>query len=161
MAAKPPDLTKPSFYLDQSTLCDVFEAMDVTRPTPYRRLVPWVTNVAHEANLCLSFYHVAELARWETTEKRQAMAGWLEDLPIVWAAPYPKLRPLEYDHWLRIALGIRSDPLTPFVPSKLSLFNDVGPGESARMLKNAMIGAMVRDKHPWGGAGDFVLGRLR
>jgi len=51
-----------------------------------------------------------------------------------------------------VALGLPSEPPSPFLPSMLRLFDDVRPGESARMLANPTIPAMLRDKRTLGAA---------
>ena len=58
MPSKRFDPTKPSFYLDNSTLCDGIRACraapHASTQAAYLPMLPWVERVANEANLCMA-----------------------------------------------------------------------------------------------------------
>jgi len=84
MPSKLYDPSKPTFYLDQSTLCDAFRAHDSVKPSDaaYRPLLPWIERIAREANLCVSLIHISELAKWTDVKMANAFAAWLDGLPL-------------------------------------------------------------------------------
>lgn len=119
MPSKLYDPTKPTFYLDQSTLSYAFKGEG-----PFTALQAWVRRVAEEANLCISLAHVFELVLIEDEEKRRAMAAWLDTLHFVPCHLQFHIKPLEADYWLKKAVGIEpARKVLPFVPA-LALTRD-------------------------------------
>jgi hypothetical protein len=144
MPSKPHDRTKPSVYLDQSTLCDAFGAHAVgARPeaSAYRPLLPWIERVAREANLCLSLIHFREMSKWGDLQAADALATWLDGLPIVWMRGVDNLVQQEDDVWTRRAAGAASPDVEPFAPSVLSLFEEgINPDAVGGFLANVRRG---------------------
>ncbi len=133
------DQSKPTFYLDHSTLCDAFRAHAVGSSKPaeaeYRPLFDWVERVAKEANLCLSTFHIAELGRWGDTTTAAAMARWYEQLPIVWARSLLDLEEAEDEHWVKVAAGITpAVSVSAFAPSLLTAFRDLSHDAASKLL---------------------------
>ena len=130
MPSKSRDKARPTFYLDNSTLCDAFRAHLVQGATPsdvaYHPLFNWVERVAKEANLCLSVVHIAELGRWGDTASAVAMARWYEKLPIVWVRSMTDVQDAEDEHWTKVAAGLDpKETVNPFAPSLLAAFRDL------------------------------------
>jgi hypothetical protein len=145
MPPKPFDPTRPTFYLDNSTLCAAIKAHrlepDAPRYSAYRPLAGWVERVAKEANLCLSTAHIIELARWEDEATADAMARWYEGLPVVWVrSRYGDTEDFEAELWTRVAAGVPVDVASkPFAPSLLTAF---------RALDAAAVSALLAAREP-------------
>ena len=143
MSSKVRDLTKPTFYLDHSTLMDAFRANAVggrMKPSlpAYRPLLGWVERVAREANLCLSVFHLDELAHWGDESGADGMAAWYDQLPIVWVRH--DLENVEDEHWVKVAAGaLPARPVDAFAPSLLSAFGH---------LTQRAVTALLRSKQP-------------
>ena len=160
MAAKIADTTKPTFYLDQSTLCEAFAALSLpgSRRAPhsaYRRVVPWIERIASEANFCLSIAHLLELAAWQDTAAADGVAAWLDALPVVWMLKLDTILAEEADHWLQTALGTTPRPVQPFAPSMWRAFENWTPSSIAIATEHASIpGALglFREMNHRGGA---------
>ena len=66
----------PTIYLDTSTLSNAFSSHDLTLTAPgrpdaaFQALLPWIGRVAVEANLCVSVFHLKELACWGDHARR-------------------------------------------------------------------------------------------
>jgi hypothetical protein len=118
MATGAHDPTRPTIYLDQSTLVDAFQAWYATPKARdvYRPLRAWVERVAHEANLCLSSAHLTEIARYpeEHRTERDEFIAWLDSMPVIWARSWNDIIPEEATYWTRIALGV--DPMRAVEP---------------------------------------------
>lgn len=126
MAPRTRDTTKPTVYLDQSTLCDAFRAhlQPAGADPAYRPLLPWIERVAREANLCLSTAHIAEIGRWGDRASANALADWIDGLPTVWVRSMLDVGPEEDDFWTKIAAGFTpSSRVEPFTASLLAAFN--------------------------------------
>lgn len=123
MAAPEHLLTKPTIYLDQSTLVDAFQAWYPTAKAreAYRPLRAWIERVAHEANLCLSNAHISEIARYpeEHRIERDAFIAWIDSMPVLWVRSSNDIISEEGTYWTRVALGVDPmravDPLTTTV----------------------------------------------
>jgi hypothetical protein len=145
MPAKPIDPTRPTFYLDNSTLCAAIKAHrlepDAPRYAAYRPLASWVERVAKEANLCLSTAHLIELARWEDEATADAMARWYEGLPVVWVrSRHGDAEDFEDELWTCVAAGVPVDVAAkPFAPSLLTAF---------RALDAAAVSALLAAREP-------------
>lgn len=141
MPSKVRDRDKPTFYLDHSTLCDAFRAhtlgsVKAAHPA-YRPLLGWIERVAREANLCLSLFHLAELARWGEVDTADAMARWYDGLPIVWVLSPVELDNAEDEYWVKRAAGvIPAEPANAFAPSLLSTLSDLTQESLAAVLAN-------------------------
>lgn len=139
MPSKPRDPARPTFYLDHSTLCDAFRAHVVGTATPsvpaYRPLFAWITRVAEEANLCLSVFHLAELARWGDRAAADGMARWYESMPVVWVRSLADVQDAEDEHWTMRAAGVMpAEPVWVFAPSILAAFREMSPEAAAQLL---------------------------
>ncbi|MBI2392160.1 MAG: hypothetical protein HYV09_21405 [Deltaproteobacteria bacterium] len=123
MAAHPRRPTKPSVYLDQSTLSDAFRAGLINDRKPdrlrgYGPLAPCVERVASDADLCVSILHAQELAAWEDVAMAHGLAKWLDGLEVVWMHATEAAQAIEDDHWLAVAVGLREpSPAPVFAPS--------------------------------------------
>ncbi len=140
MPSKTVDPNKPTFYLDNSTLCAGIKAHRLLKGNaeafaPYRPIVPWVERVAREANFCLSLTHITELARWDgDPETADAMARWYDELPVVWTHGRDAIAGSEDSHWVAIAGGAPPPEVRVFAPSLLSAFQDIGQPAAAYAL---------------------------
>lgn len=137
MPAKVVDSSKPTFYLDQSTLSDAYRSVflngGASQPE-YRALIPWLECVASEANLCISDTHVAELASWVGLEG-EAMADWLDGLPLVWVHFGHNVMDSEDEYWVKMAAGATpSGTPSVFAPSMGSIYRTMNPVQSAQFL---------------------------
>jgi hypothetical protein len=142
MPSKLYDPTKPTVYLDHSTMCDAFRAHLVGGQPGHRAYLPllsWIERVAQEANLCLSLIHVNELGRWDDQAMGDALAGWWDRLPIVWVHSRMTLEEREGDHWTRVVADVASPGVQPFAPSLMTAFHDID-------MK--AVGALLASAHP-------------
>lgn len=123
MPARPHDPTRPTIYLDQSTLVDAFQAWYPTAKAreAYRPLRAWIERVAHEANLCLSSAHISEIARYpdEHRIERDAFIAWIDSMPTFWVRSSNEIIPEEGTYWTRVALGV--DPMRAVEPFTTSV----------------------------------------
>lgn len=141
MTSKPHDASKPTFYLDQSTLCDAFDAQG-----PYQALRPWVEEVAREANLCLSLNHVLELAQWPDVPKADQIVKWLDGLPLVWCYMRQHTELAEAKYWLKVATGVTpAESATPFAPSMLRALASLRWDQISEILANPTLPRMIQD----------------
>jgi hypothetical protein len=124
MGSRAYDASKPTVYLDHSTLVDAFKVHvpGTNVDHAYRPLKGWVERVAGEANLCLSVVHLVELGGWGDAEPRDAMARWYGSLPIVWAPLMHHVQADEADHWTKVAVGVTSRTHLPFASSLEAAF---------------------------------------
>jgi len=131
MVAMPPkhyDPSRPTFYLDNSTLCSAWKAhrheKDAAKYAAYSALVPWIERVAQEANLCLSHAHLLELESWADTATARGMVEWYEELPVVWVRDPEAVDDLEDRYWTMVAAGVPPKKVAdkPFAPSLISSF---------------------------------------
>ena len=139
MPSKAADPSKPTFYLDHSTFCDALKAhipeYAGADTASFIALMPWIERVAREANLCLSFFHLTELASWEDRASADAMVAWLEGLPIVWLRTVTAVEPDENRNWAKMAAGITpKSPVVPFAPSLLTAFQNLPIGAVSHAL---------------------------
>lgn len=143
MPPKTHDPTKPTVYLDTSTLADAFEGLSVSATSEQRRLQNYVTHVAKASNLVLSYFHLAELTQWEHPEGR-ARDVWLEGMPVVWSRFFAHVREDEDDHWLALAMGAPDPPaIRVFAPSMLTAFEELTPEGAVDGLRHATVPAMA------------------
>ncbi len=138
MASKVRDRSKPVVYLDTSTLCDAFKAhvgSGSEKLAAYRPLLPWIAGVAKKANLCVSLFHLIELAAWPDTLSADGICEWLDALPLVWTYLPPNTDRIENEYWVKRAAGVADEIVAePFAPSMLSALSFVGPSDVARVL---------------------------
>jgi hypothetical protein len=141
MGSRAYDSTKPTFYLDHSTLVDAFKShLPGANVDPaYVPLKGWVERVAVEANLCLSVVHMAELGGWGAAESGDAMARWYGSLPIVWMPLIQHVQGDEIDHWTKVAVGVTTSRYVPYASSVEAAF---------RTLDTDGIDAMNRNGEP-------------
>jgi hypothetical protein len=114
MPSKHFDPTKPSFYLDNSTLCAAMKAhrlrADADKYSAYLPLIPWIERLAHEANLCMSTIHLQEPASWKDVSTARAMIEWYDRLPVVWTrSRYDDAEEFEAEYWTKVAAGVPVD----------------------------------------------------
>jgi hypothetical protein len=125
MPTKPITVGRPSWYLDQSTLCDAIGAnfMDARDDRPhYRRLLQIIERAANEGNLCIGWPHVHEFAKWNE-QKAKAATQWLDGLPVVWAHQSKRVMDSEVEAVLRTVVGAVPSSPQPFAPSYLVTFD--------------------------------------
>lgn len=137
MAPRVPDRAKPTVYLDQSTICDAFQAhLQPSRHHVYRPLLPWIERVAHEANLCLSTAHIAEVSRWSDHATANALADWIDGLPTVWIRSMSDLGDEEDEYWTKVAAGLNpSVDVEPFTSSLIAAFSEITADASTEALR--------------------------
>jgi hypothetical protein len=122
---------KPTIYLDHSTLCDAFKAVHIDpdgadTDRTYAPLCGWVERVSVEANLCLSVFHLADLAGW-TKSSASVMARWLDTLEIVWMLNPQQVERAEGTYWLKVAAGVRVAQNKPTPVCRLASGRDGKP----------------------------------
>jgi hypothetical protein len=150
MPPKPHTPGKRSFYLDQSHLCEALRAHFVgsgsgpSHPA-YLPVLPWLERVATEANLCLSFAHILEFARWGDRDAADAAMKWLDARPFVWCSMLHQVHEREDEHWLNVALGrTPAEPCTPYVPTFASMVKHLSPGFVMEFLHDPTLLGLVR-----------------
>lgn len=146
MPWKPTSVGKRSFYLDQSTLSDAYKSLRLEAPTrerEYLPLVDWVRRVAHEANLCISWPHVYELAAWDGPEAG-AMAQWLDELPLVWVNQAPRVTRSELECGLRREAGLPESLPEPFASSYLATYESLELDALCQFLGHTSLPEIVR-----------------
>jgi hypothetical protein len=124
MGSRAYDPTKPTFYLDHSTLVDAFKVHlpGTNVDQAYLPLKGWVERIAVEANLCMSVVHLVELGGWGAEEPSDAMARWYGSLPIVWAPLIQHVQTDETDHWTKVAVGATGRTHFPYAASLEAAF---------------------------------------
>ncbi len=131
--------TRPTFYLDTSTLCDAVRAHIIAprqADPAYAPLLPWLERISDQANLCLSLVHLLELSRWSDRETADAAARWLDERPTVWVRGMADVQDGEDEYWTRVALGLRpTEPFHPFAPSMLTALAEVDERTSSDALR--------------------------
>jgi hypothetical protein len=80
------DPTLKNYCLDTSTLS--YAAVALSRGSSaalpgFSLLVPWIEKIAYTGNLVVSFAHVAEIGDWPDSAIADALAKWLDSLPLV------------------------------------------------------------------------------
>lgn len=138
MPSKHHDPTKPTVYLDQSTLSDAFRAhhsgIGRLADPAYLPLRQWIGRVAVEANLCISSVHLLELASWVADEPMaDAICAWLDALPTVPVASLQRVQVAEEEAWVLRAMRVEAQKLDPFLPSVAALF-PIAPDVSQRLM---------------------------
>jgi len=149
LAAKIADSTRPTFYLDQSTLCEAFLAVSLpgsrrASDPAYRRLLPCIERVATNANLCLSIIHLLELAAWSDIAAADGIATWLDALPVVWMQKVDTILSDEAEYWLKASIGLSPPPVQPFAPSMWGVFERWTPAESAIAIEHSSVPGAVQ-----------------
>lgn len=138
MAPRATDRTKPTVYLDQSTVCDAFRVhlQTARADLAYRPLLPWIERVAREANLCLSTAHISEIGRWGDHTTANALADWIDGLPTVWMRSMLDINDEEDNFWTKVAAGLTpSSRVEPFTGSLLAAFNAMNADASTEALR--------------------------
>lgn len=145
MPGKPLTTTKPLVYLDFSTLVYAFEGTSEAAATDRRALLRNIERVASNANLCLSFTHICELAHRTDPIARAAMARWLDRLDAVWLLSDSEVETAELRHAvISAATGRRAPPSVPAVSSFLSIWGNALRGEALEYaLANPTVDAAV------------------
>lgn len=139
MPSKQHDATKPTVYLDQSTLSDAFRVHKPGRSKPvdpaYRSLRGWVERVAHQANLCVSQIHLIELAKWNSDAAlADELCQWLDGLPVVGVYAIHRVKEAEEKAWVRRAAGLSTVDVLPFAPSFPATFVEPSAQHVAAVL---------------------------
>jgi hypothetical protein len=100
--------------------------------------------VAVEANLCLSVIHLLELAAWPNLAEAEAVAQWLDRVPVVWMRKLDSILTDEAEHWLQVALGLTPAPVQAFAPSMWAAFEKWTPSTAAVALEHASLPEAVQ-----------------
>jgi hypothetical protein len=143
MPEKQFDRNAKAYYLDTSTLSHAYNAA-AGRPgalPELARLVPWIEKIAHEANLCVSFTHVAEWGDIEPEPDRVGFVAWVDGLPAVWAMTTEEAERGEVEEGLKVALGLKpAIPFRPFAPRGRSVCVMVNVARVAKWDRLKLLG---------------------
>jgi hypothetical protein len=110
----------------------------------YQPLKGWFERFAQGANLCLSLFHISELARWGDQETANAMARWYDGLPIVWAKSILTVEQEESEHWTKVAAGVPTHCVNPFASTFIGAFHRPTPDMTPGLLgKDDQVRALL------------------
>lgn len=172
MGSRPRTHGRPTVYLDTSTLSDAFAAAagGATASPVFAPLRPWIEHVAATSNLCVSLFHILELAdlAGERAGFVDELAAWLDGLSTVWLASPDRIMEAETRNWLRVTLGVASEEGgLPYVPSMLTSFREFNFKQVVSALGEPTMQRLLREARAAGGTSarrsEFlgVLGNLR